>query len=82
MTLTHHDKRWPPLCASDIAQDRDVWLCMPLQAWHSARLALVASVVYVPTALGKCVVGYSAKHFDERNLHCGLPMLLGGVSFL
>ena len=53
-----------------------------VQAWHSAKLALISAVVYVPSAVCMILVGYSAKRFRERNLHCTVPLLIGGVFFM
>ncbi|BDA46973.1 Putative tartrate transporter [Coccomyxa sp. Obi] len=52
------------------------------QVWHTAKIALLSTILWVPVAVGMIYISWSAKHFKERNWHSCIPSLLAGVCFL
>ncbi|EIE21899.1 MFS general substrate transporter [Coccomyxa subellipsoidea C-169] len=52
------------------------------RAWHTAKIALFSTVLWVPVGLGMIAVSWSAKHYRERNWHSSIPALIAGVCFL
>lgn len=53
-----------------------------MQAWRSAKLALITSILYVPTALAMMGVGWSSRRFEERRWHCSVPLLIAAAAFM
>ncbi len=52
------------------------------QAWHNAKLALITSILYVPTAVAMIGVGWSSRRFEERRWHCFVPLVIAGIAFM
>ena len=52
------------------------------QALHAAKVAALASVVFVPAAAAMALNSLSARHFRERNWHTAVPTALTGVAFM
>ncbi|CAL5220999.1 g3114 [Coccomyxa viridis] len=52
------------------------------EAWHNAKLALITSILYVPTAVAMIGVGWSSRRFEERRWHCFVPLVIAGIAFM
>lgn len=52
------------------------------QALHAAKVAALASVVFVPAAAAMALNSLSARHFRERNWHTAVPTALTGAAFM
>ncbi|KAK9831937.1 hypothetical protein WJX81_001333 [Elliptochloris bilobata] len=52
------------------------------EALHAAKVAALASVVFVPAAAAMALISLSARHFRERNWHSAVPTALTGVAFM
>jgi MFS family permease len=52
------------------------------QAWYTAKLALISSLLYVPSAVFMQLVAWSSKHFKERNFHAAVPAIIGGIGYM
>ncbi|CAL5224155.1 g6792 [Coccomyxa viridis] len=52
------------------------------QAWQTAKIALISTILWVPVGIGMILISYSTKVHNERNLHAGIPGLVAGICFL
>ena len=52
------------------------------QAWYTAKLALISSLLYVPSAVFMQLVAWSSKRFRERNFHAAVPAVIGGIGYM
>eukprot|EP00884_Botryococcus_braunii_P015350 jgi/Botrbrau1/2499/Bobra.0226s0055.1 len=52
------------------------------QLLHEARIALISAVLWIPVIIFMLLLAYTSKHFNERNLHCAVPLTVAGVSFM
>eukprot|EP00884_Botryococcus_braunii_P018558 jgi/Botrbrau1/5386/Bobra.0346s0047.1 len=49
---------------------------------HEARIALISAILWVIVALAMILNGISLKYFNERNLHCAIPLAIAGVCYM
>lgn len=49
---------------------------------REVRVALISGILWVPVAVVMLLVGFSAKHFKERNLHSCIPTAVSGLAFM
>ena len=53
-----------------------------VQNWHTCKIAMISSILYVPAAFTMAITGWSSKRFQERNFHIAGCFTISGVAFM
>ena len=52
------------------------------QAWHTSKLALITTTMFVPTGLAMLGIGWSSTRCRERRWHSVIPLAISGLAFM
>ena len=55
---------------------------MSKQAWHTSKLALITTTMFVPTGIAMLGVGWSCTKHGERRWHSVVPLTVSGLAFM